>query len=266
MAGRYNDDEMKEILRRALESEESADGIDHEDLVAAAAEVGIDRSLVERAAVEMRDESAALARVEQKQRKRRRGFFKSFATFAVINAFLFAIDYLTPGGPWFYWPLLGWGMFVALHGLKVLPPMSADTKREAVEAEKRRIVHLRAKEARRRAREADKRARRERGDRRSSAESAFESAVEEGVTALLSALAGQLSRATGASGAAGHSDFDRYVEKRRGAQHARPSAERIPSADVPVDSTSPRARVSIEDAAIEVVEEELEALRRRERR
>jgi len=256
MSGRYSDDEMREILRRALEADVSVDGIEHEDLVAAAEEVGLDRALVERAAVEMRDEHEALERVQQKQRKRRRNFFKSFGTFAVVNAFLFAIDFLTPGGPWFYWPLLGWGLMVALHGLKVLPPMSADTERDAVESEKRRIARRRAKEARQLAKEAERRARRERGGRRTSAESAFESAVEEGVTALLGALATQLQRAASGSDAhRKHSDFDHYVAKKKG-------AERIPAADEPVASSSPRARVAIDQAAVEVVEEELEAKRK----
>ncbi len=257
MAGRYSDDEMKEILRRALEGDASGDGVEHEDLVAAAAEVGIGRELVERAAIEMRDEREALARVQQKQRKRRRRFWRSLGTFAVVNAFLFAIDYLTPGGPWFYWPLLGWGLMVALHGLRVLPPMSEDMQRELVEEEKRRIARQRQREARRLAKEAERRARRERRGDRSAAESAFETAVEEGVTALLNALAGQLSRVSqGASEGRAPSEFDRYVAGEKG-------KERIPSADAPVTPASPRARVSIDRAAAEVVEEELEEARRR---
>jgi hypothetical protein len=256
MAGRYSDEEMKEILRRALESDASSDGIEHEDLVAAAAEVGIDRELVERAAIEMRDEQEALENVKQRQRKRRRGFWKSLGTFAVVNAFLFAIDFVTPGGPWFYWPLLGWGLFMALHGLRVLPPMSADTERELVEREKRRIARQRAKEARRLAKEAERRARRERKGDLSSAESAFEAAVEEGVTALLDALAGQLARVSQGGGDRAPSEFDRYVANKKGKQ-------RVPAADEPVDASAPRARVAIDQAAAEVVEEELEEERRR---
>ncbi len=256
MAGRYSDDEMKEILRRALEGDASSEGVEHEDLVAAAAEVGIDRELVERAAIEMRDEREALERVHQRHRKRRRRFWKSLGTFGVVNAFLFAIDFVTPGGPWFYWPLLGWGLFVALHGLRVLPPMSSDTQRELVDQEKRRIARQRAKEARRLAKEAERRARRERRGNLSSAESAFEAAVEEGVTALLGALADQLSRATQTGPGQAPSEFDRYVAKKKG-------DARVPAAGPSVEPSAPRARVSVDQAAAEVVEEELEAEARR---
>jgi hypothetical protein len=134
--------------------------------------------------------------------------------------------------------------------------MSSDTERELVEREKRRIARQRAKEARRLAKEAQRRARRERQADLSSAESAFEAAVEEGVTALLNALAGQLARVSqaGEDGRA-PSEFDRYVAKKKG-------GDRIPAADAPVDASAPRARVAIDQAAAEVVEEELEEERR----
>jgi len=32
---------------------------------------------------------------------------------------LFAIDWLTGGGWWFYWPMLGWGVGLAIHGMSV---------------------------------------------------------------------------------------------------------------------------------------------------
>jgi hypothetical protein len=261
MAARYSDEEMREILRRALESESDVDGIEHEDLVAAAVEVGIDPAAVEQAAIELRDEREAVGVVGAKQRKRRRRFVKSLATFAMVNSFLFAIDFITPGGPWFYWPLLGWGLLVALHGLRVLPPMSADTEREAVDTEMRRISRRRAKEARRLAKEAERQERKQGRNRQGGTESAFESAVEEGVTALLGALAGQLKRA--ASGRPPNrkppSDFDHFVAHEKGSR-------RVPAADAPVAPSAPQARVVIDQAAAEVVEEELEAERAHKRR
>lgn len=49
-----------------------------------------------------------------------RGFYMHLLTYLIINLGLFLIDVLTPGGPWFYWPLIGWGVVVLLHGINVL--------------------------------------------------------------------------------------------------------------------------------------------------
>ena len=47
-----------------------------------------------------------------------KGFYQHLTAYLVINAVLFAINVLTsPGYYWFFWPLLGWGIGVALHGL-----------------------------------------------------------------------------------------------------------------------------------------------------
>jgi hypothetical protein len=42
------------------------------------------------------------------------------ATFVVVNAGLFAIDWFTGGGiNWAYWPLFGWGIGLVAHILSV---------------------------------------------------------------------------------------------------------------------------------------------------
>jgi len=52
----YTRQEADEILRRALAAQPASDGISHDDLVAAAREVGIPTSAVEAAAVELSDD------------------------------------------------------------------------------------------------------------------------------------------------------------------------------------------------------------------
>ncbi|HEX5749555.1 MAG TPA: 2TM domain-containing protein [Archangium sp.] len=49
-----------------------------------------------------------------------RDFYMHFMWYLVVNLGLFAIDMATPGGPWFYWPLIGWGIVVMMHGFSVL--------------------------------------------------------------------------------------------------------------------------------------------------
>lgn len=46
-----------------------------------------------------------------------KGFYVHAATFVPVNAMLFTIDLLTPGGPWFFWPLLGWGFGLGAHAV-----------------------------------------------------------------------------------------------------------------------------------------------------
>jgi hypothetical protein len=51
------------------------------------------------------------------------GLFIHLLVYAVINTVLFAIDALTGGGWWFFWPLLGWGIGLILHVLSIYVPV-----------------------------------------------------------------------------------------------------------------------------------------------
>ena len=45
-----------------------------------------------------------------------KGLYIHLGVFVIVNAALFAINMITnPDTLWFYWPLLGWGVGVALH-------------------------------------------------------------------------------------------------------------------------------------------------------
>jgi hypothetical protein len=47
-------------------------------------------------------------------------FFTHLTTYIVVNAILLIINLVTsPGYYWFYWPLLGWGIGITLHGMNV---------------------------------------------------------------------------------------------------------------------------------------------------
>ena len=48
-----------------------------------------------------------------------KGFYIHLATYIGVMAVLFFIDFLTGGGWWFYWPLLGWGIGIIAHGFTV---------------------------------------------------------------------------------------------------------------------------------------------------
>lgn len=47
-----------------------------------------------------------------------RGFYSHLMVFAAVNAGLLAINLIaSPGRLWFYWPLLGWGIWLVLHAV-----------------------------------------------------------------------------------------------------------------------------------------------------
>ena len=55
-----------------------------------------------------------------KQARELRAFYSHLAIYLVVNAFLVALDVLSsPDELWFYWPMLGWGIGLAVHGLSV---------------------------------------------------------------------------------------------------------------------------------------------------
>lgn len=58
-------------------------------------------------------------RSARKQVNRLRGFYHHLVVYAVVNAGLAGINLLaSPGRLWFHWPLLGWGIWLALHALR----------------------------------------------------------------------------------------------------------------------------------------------------
>ncbi len=48
-----------------------------------------------------------------------KGFYGHLSVYATVMTLLFVINLLTHGPWWFHWPLLGWGIGVALHALDV---------------------------------------------------------------------------------------------------------------------------------------------------
>jgi hypothetical protein len=49
-----------------------------------------------------------------------RGFYIHLSVYVIVNLFLFLLNIITsPDVLWFYWPLLGWGIAIVVHGLSV---------------------------------------------------------------------------------------------------------------------------------------------------
>ena len=54
-----------------------------------------------------------------------RDFYSHLAVYVAVNIGLFIIDVLSGGGTWFYWPLVGWGIGLAVHAAWVFGPWRA---------------------------------------------------------------------------------------------------------------------------------------------
>jgi len=58
---------------------------------------------------------SAKKRVEAKM-----GFYKHLTVYVAIILFLAVVNFLTSSGSiWFHWPMLGWGIAVAIHAFTV---------------------------------------------------------------------------------------------------------------------------------------------------
>ncbi|KYF73293.1 hypothetical protein BE11_23730 [Sorangium cellulosum] len=184
----YTEAEVRTILERALRDAQTRE-VGHDELVAAAEEIGISRAAIEAASRDIelvRGEEDARAAIVARRRK---GFRSHLFSFVVVNAFLFAINALTPGPWWFFWPLLGWGLGLAFHARAALSSdVSPRRLRREIErgAERARREELRRLKERRRAESIERKQRLER-----SAED-FGHAVEEGVATVLSRIAQEI--------------------------------------------------------------------------
>ena len=58
-------------------------------------------------------------RTARQQVYRLRGFYHHLTVYVLVNAGLVGINLLaSPGKLWFYWPMLGWGIWLALHAAR----------------------------------------------------------------------------------------------------------------------------------------------------
>ena len=49
-----------------------------------------------------------------------RGFYIHLTVYVIVNLGLFLINMImSPGNLWFFWPLMGWGIAIVMHALRV---------------------------------------------------------------------------------------------------------------------------------------------------
>jgi len=253
---RYSDEEVREILRRAVDRQPDSEGLTRADLHAAARDIGISAEALDQAIADVREKREIEVYRERLRAGRKRRFLRSVSTWAVVNAGLFGIDFLTSGGEpsWFLYPLLIWGGFLALRGVRLLWSEDSD------EDLRRRVRRDRERERARRDREAERRRKKEASEGRRRAEEEFEGAVERGVTALLGAAARKLDGSIPGGSASQGSEFHAYVDRRQREERG----EDVPPSG---DGQAPRTRVPDDgEREVEPVEEEASRTGRSRRR
>lgn len=190
----YSDEEARAVFERALELDmkKSSQGLRHEELLAAAREVGLSDATVEKAIEEM-----TLARAADEARaviiqRRRRGFTNHLIPFLAVNTFLFLLNWIF--SPWIWWaviPLLFWGLGLFFHAWAAF---SRHVKPKALQREM-----LRGSDpAVRLALEGDREARRrQRSQSISRNTQILGDTVEEGIAAVLQKVTDELQRRAG---------------------------------------------------------------------
>jgi hypothetical protein len=110
----YKADEVTRILKRALRPDQR-DTITHQELLEIASELGIASDTLNGAITR---EMAGMDLEEARKkwlRLQRSGFNPHLWSFIIVITALFLIDLFTPGGWWFQWPMLGWGIGLTFH-------------------------------------------------------------------------------------------------------------------------------------------------------
>ena len=127
-APKYSDDDVRQILERALKNDGGdASALTHGDLLAIGEQVGVTPEAMARAAAEVARAKLDNGASRSIKSRRRKWLALHAAIFAIVNGLLFTVNFLTtPGEWWFLFSIFFWGLALAAHagaalGLGVSP-------------------------------------------------------------------------------------------------------------------------------------------------
>ncbi len=119
---RYSSGEVSDIIRLALENKSGRDDVSYGDLLDIARQSGVSQDQVQ-AAIEYQETEGQLDKAREQWKKRQKQeFLGHLRVYAIVNGALFLINLFTPGPMWVQWPLIGWGIGLAIHGSNAFFP------------------------------------------------------------------------------------------------------------------------------------------------
>ncbi len=90
-------------------------------------------------------EQAEIERWAWRRVRALRVFYTHLTIFAIVSLAMLVVDLSTSGGPWFFYPFLGWGLVVGLHAVQTyerLPWFTRDWEQrkfqELIDGDRRR--------------------------------------------------------------------------------------------------------------------------------
>ena len=132
---RYSEEAAREILKRATEVQLKESDFSDEHLHQMAQELGIsehalvlakeqyltEQTVASKPVVDEDDDLRELGITPeiraQFEKHRRRDFYNHFSIYAVMSVFFLLIDIFSGSGWWFFWPMMGWGIGLAIHAV-----------------------------------------------------------------------------------------------------------------------------------------------------
>jgi hypothetical protein len=146
---RYTREEVDAILGRALGAQKDEGGMSHDELVAAAREIGVKPEDIDRAAAEVAEGKRLERETVAYRRRQWKGFLSHFVSYALVIAFLVFVNLMTSGTLWVLWPAAGWGLGLAFHLFGLLVADPEKTRHKVARREERRRERERRERKRR---------------------------------------------------------------------------------------------------------------------
>lgn len=143
---RYSTQDLGQAIALALErkakAEENGGKYDFDDLKAAANEVGIDEKDLRAALASLQPALPPVVETWSDRRLLDRQKLKrAAAMWGAFSAFFFFLDMATAGGEWFAFPVLSWGIWLAVKAVRYYFPVDLTPEEEAIEQTKEQLKH-----------------------------------------------------------------------------------------------------------------------------
>jgi len=115
----YNSEEMQQILEVAFRRKQQGE-YTREQIIEIASELGVSSESLQAAEQEWLKNNVEVKKEQMSNSQQRKAFKSHLFAFIAINGFLVLLNLVvSPGYFWAIYPMLGWGLGLLLHGMKV---------------------------------------------------------------------------------------------------------------------------------------------------